>query len=61
MVQFYPPRDVRCTIIVMAVIYMVANGFGVDRICTVSSTSLSHAVWVVEKTAVADEVTDIQT
>jgi hypothetical protein len=50
-------RDVRRTVTVMAVIYTVANGFGVDRICTVSSTSLSHTIWAVEKTAVADEVT----
>jgi hypothetical protein len=45
------------TVTVTAVIYTVTNGFSVDRICTVSSTSLSHTVWAVEKTAVADEVT----
>jgi hypothetical protein len=50
-------RDVRRTVTVTAVIYTVANSFGVDRIRTVSSTSLSHTVQAVEKTAVADEVT----
>jgi hypothetical protein len=54
-------RDVCRTVTVTAIIYMVANGFGVDRIHTVSSTSLSHTVWVVEKMAIVDEVTDIQT
>jgi hypothetical protein len=49
-------RDMCRAVMVTAIIYTVANGFSVDRICTVSSTSLSHMVWAVEKMAIADEV-----
>lgn len=41
---------------VTAIIYMVANGFSLDHIRTISSTSLSYMVQMVGKTAVADEV-----
>jgi hypothetical protein len=54
---FMPLRDVCHTVTVTAIIYMVANGFSVDHIHTISSTSLSHTVWAVEKTAIADKVT----
>jgi hypothetical protein len=49
-------RNMRHTITVMAIIYMVANCFGVDFICTVSSTSLSHMVQVVEETAIVTKL-----